>query len=396
MLSFLCLLAIPFVGQSPDSLRLPEAVAFARAHRGSLVAATAAVDEARGVLSERRQLPNPVGTYTHSTDVPRQSATVQQSFDWLLSRGGSVGAGRALVARARADLAGAGRDLARDVHAAFVGALAATEARRLAEAQLAVADTLGRIAARRLAAGDIPAAEADRLGLERILALQTLSRARAEAARASLALARTLGWPDGTALPPLAGSLADGLERPAPAAPQLTELPRIQSAMADSAAATADASSASWARFPLPTVEVGRQWDDADLPGKRLWTLGASIPIPLFNLGGGGAAAARARARIASADLLEARLGARQALGEAKVQLDEARLRARLASDSLLPGATRLRTRATRAYALGETGALPLLEALRAEREIVAGALNDLLAYQEALADWNSLTGSTE
>jgi outer membrane protein TolC len=379
-----------------DSLRLPEATAFARAHRGSVAAAAASVDEARAGLSIRRGLPNPTASYAQTTDTPRRSVAIQQSFDWLLSRGGSVGAGRAQLTRARADLEGATRDLTREVHTAFVGALAAREARHLAEAQLAVADTLARIAARRLSAGDIPEAESDRLRLERILAAQTLSRARAEEARASLALARTLGWPGESTLPPLAGSLADGLDRPAPAPPPLADLPSVRGAVADSAAAAGEASSASWARLPLPTLELGRQWDDPSAPGARLWTFGASIPIPIFNHGGGTAALAQARARIATADLFEARLGARQQLGDAAVQLDEARLRARLASDSLLPGAARLRSRAARAYALGETGALPLLEALRTEREIVAGALNDLLAYQEALADWNSLTGSTE
>src|SRR6185369_14742749 len=126
------------VVQAPrlDSLRLTEATAFARAHRGSLVAAGAAVDEAREGLSIRRGLPNPTASYVGSDDAPRKTFMVSQSFDWLLSRGGSVGAGRAEVARARAELEGAGRDLTREVHSAFVGALAATEARRLAEAQL--------------------------------------------------------------------------------------------------------------------------------------------------------------------------------------------------------------------------------------------------------------------
>jgi hypothetical protein len=45
---------------------------------------------------------------------------------------------------------------------------------------------------------------------------------------------------------------------------------------------------------------------------------------------------------------------------------------------------------------LGQTGVLPLLEAFRVEREIVVSAMTDLVAYQEALAEWNSLTGSTE
>lgn len=382
--------------QASDSLTLAEATAFARAHRGSVVAAAAAVDEARGALAVRRRPTNPTASYNYSDDAPRQAFSVSQSFEWLLSRGGAVSAGKAGVARAEADLEGTGRDLAREVHVAFVGALAATQVRQLAEAQFAVADTIVRVADRRLAAGDISEAEFERLRLERILAEQTLSRGRVEEARALLLLGRTVGWPDDRPLPPLAGGLADGLDRLSRAVPSVEEFPSVRAAFADSEAAAAELRSTNWGRVPMPTLELGRQWDDPSAPGATLWTFGASLPIPLFTQGGGAALSARSRSRIASADLLEARLAARQSLAEAAVQLEEAGLRARLANDSLLPAASTLRRRGTRAYALGQTGVLPLLEVLRTEREIVASAMTDLLAYQEALAAWNALTGTTE
>jgi hypothetical protein len=55
-----------------------------------------------------------------------------------------------------------------------------------------------------------------------------------------------------------------------------------------------------------------------------------------------------------------------------------------------------LRARALRAYQAGETGVLPVLDALRGERDVSLAALQDQLAYQEALADWNALTGRSE
>src|SRR6478609_7497523 len=396
MLTAFLLASLAVQGQAPDTLTLAVATAFAREHRPTLVAAAAAVEEARGALAERRRPPNPTANYTHSDDAPRSTFTIQQSFEWLLSRGSSVGAGHAGVARAEAELEGSSRDLRRDVHVAFISALAARRVRELAAAQLAVADTLMRFAERRLAAGDIAEAEFERLRLERILAEQTLSRVRAEEVRSRLALGRTLGWPADSVLPPLGGDLADGLDRVPPVAPASADLPMVRSAFADSAASADEARSTNWGRIPLPTVEFGRQWDDPSAPGAKLWTLGASLPIPIWTQGGGAAMSARARARIAAASLLETRLEARQQLAAAGMQLDEARLRARLASDSLLPGAGRLRVRAARAYALGQTGVLPLLEAFRVEREVVVSAMTDLVAYQEALAEWNSLTGSTE
>ena len=62
----------------------------------------------------------------------------------------------------------------------------------------------------------------------------------------------------------------------------------------------------------------------------------------------------------------------------------------------MLPAAAVLRARAIRAYQAGETGIIPVLDALRSEREVALAAIQDELAYQEALADWYALLGRTE
>ncbi|MEO6068411.1 MAG: TolC family protein [Gemmatimonadales bacterium] len=396
MLTFLLLGLAQAPAPPSDSVRLSEALAFARAHRGSVVSARAALDEARAGASEAKALPNPTATMTWDQSAPRRSVGVQQSFEWLLRRPGELGAAHARVDRSRSDLSGAERDLDREVRRAFFGAIAAGRVRELAAAQAIVADSLERIAARRLAAGDIPDAEHDRLQLERVLAQQALSHARADEGSAVLALARMMGWPDATPLAPLAGAMTDELDAATASTPNVDLIPTVRAALADSAAADAMAGSLSLGRIPLPTLEVTRQWDDPAEPGRTLWLVGASIPVPLFDRGGARVSGARARLRQATATLLEVRLDAREAVASAALQLREARTRAHLASDSLLPGAARLRARAARAYALGETGILPLLEALRTEREVVATALTDLLAFQDALATWYSLTGTTE
>jgi outer membrane protein TolC len=72
----------------------------------------------------------------------------------------------------------------------------------------------------------------------------------------------------------------------------------------------------------------------------------------------------------------------------------ESGLRARFARDTLLPLARRLRDRALRAYQAGETGVLPVLDALRSERDATLAGVQDLLAYQTALADWEALLGT--
>ena len=46
----------------------------------------------------------------------------------------------------------------------------------------------------------------------------------------------------------------------------------------------------------------------------------------------------------------------------------------------------------TATYQAGETGILPVLDALRSEREAALAGVQDLLAFQTALADWRTLT----
>jgi outer membrane protein TolC len=73
--------------------------------------------------------------------------------------------------------------------------------------------------------------------------------------------------------------------------------------------------------------------------------------------------------------------------------LEESGLRARFARDSLLPAARALRSRALKAYQSGETGVLPMLDALRSERDASLAGTQDMIAYQTAQADWQALLG---
>lgn len=172
-------------------------------------------------------------------------------------------------------------------------------------------------------------------------------------------------------------------------------LPAVRTAVAESAATAALARSASLNRIPLPTLQGGAEWNDASQPG-TLAVLGFAVPLPLWQSGGGPAAEAAARARRAAALAGETRLESVRALREAQIRLTESSRRARLARDSLLPQAAVLRARAVRAYQAGETGILPVLDALRSEREVALAAVQDQLAYQVALADWYALLGRVD
>ncbi|MGB7213402.1 MAG: hypothetical protein WBC97_12340, partial [Gemmatimonadales bacterium] len=108
------------------------------------------------------------------------------------------------------------------------------------------------------------------------------------------------------------------------------------------------------------------------------------------------AAEAKARARQDAAAAGEARLEATRALEERSVRLQEAAGRARFDRDSLYPAAHRLRQRALTAYSAGATSVLPVFDAMRGERDAALILVRDLVAYQDALAQWNALVGRTD
>jgi outer membrane protein, heavy metal efflux system len=388
------LLCLALLSQAPgDSISLSQALEHARQGRGTLAAAAAGVAEARSALRVAGAIPNPTVTYSHSESTPRNHLLVDQPLDWLLRRGHDRSAARAGVERALTDSALAAYELTRNVRVSFYRARASSLAEALVRAQAALGDSVRRIAAARLRAGDIPLLEEEQAAQEAARARQTYASAREMVRSDQVELARAIGW-QGTAPVPV-GALDAGLDLLPDSAIDLAALPAVRTAAADSAAAAAQARSAASARVPFPTIQSGAEWGDESQPG-ALAVVGVAIPFPLWNLGNGAYGEARARAARAAAQVREARLEAERQVRLARIHLEETAARARFARDTILPGAAVLRQRAVRAYRAGETGILPVLDALRGEREASIAALQDQLAFQEALADWYALTGREE
>ncbi|HEY7029192.1 MAG TPA: TolC family protein [Gemmatimonadales bacterium] len=378
----------------PDSLTLAQALSQARSARGQVMTATARVAAARAGFRQAGTIPNPTGNYEYTEDTPRQHLTFDQSFDWLLTRGPSRDAANASITGAIADSAQLEADLAAEVRRAFYSLVAARQLHALVVAQAATADTLADIAEHRFKSGDISRFEADAALLEAQRVRLNLSRAREVETVAGAEFSRTLGLSEVTRVPVAAGRLDEGLDGPSMIlAPIEAEIPGIQRATAESTAATLRLRATKRAWIPLPSVIAGAEWSDPGSPGETLGLIGVSLPLPLWNQGGGNSAAALSEADIAAAGAREARLAAKASLASAETRLAEAAGRARLSRDSLFPAAGRLRQQATLAYQAGETGILPVIEALRAEREISASTVDELLSFQEAVAEWNRLAG---
>jgi cobalt-zinc-cadmium efflux system outer membrane protein len=397
MMLTLLLLARGLFPQGPqDSLTLDAALALARAHRGQVAVAAAVVAAARADRRTILSLPNPIASYSYTGDPPRQHASIDQPLDWLLRRGSDAAAGRAGIGVALADSTQLLAEVAREARSAFYTALGTSRRLALAEDEAALADSLAGIAARRRAAGEISELEQAQAALEAARARQLVSAGREDHQLAVAELGRALGvLPDALAAP--AGALDRELSGAVPAAPLVDALPMVAAARADSTMARAFYHAAQWSRIPFPSVQAGLDWNDPANPtaGSTI-LLGLSLPLPLWQSGGAPAAAARARADQAAAQLREVRADAARLLTQATARLQETARRALVARDSVLPLAIRQRELALLAYRAGETGIVPVLDALRAEREVVRDLVTDLVAYQVARADWLALIGTSE
>lgn len=392
---------------SSVTVTLSEALMRARARRPQVDVAAAGVDRARGASRLGALIPNPLSNAQRDERTPTRQATVSQSLGWLVRRGADVSAGRAVVARAAADSAQVLADVGREVQRGFFGALAADEALRLAMEQTRLADSLVVLADRRVAAGDISAIERDQIAQEASRARLAQSRARALARVARVEFARAIAW-DGPAPPRPEGSLTDGVDATNDAAradaqsvdaAELGMLPSVRGALADSAAAASRQRAARLAQIPIPSFVAGVEWGatGALLTGSRdarvTPIVGLSMPLPFWNQGREALAEARGSAQESAARAAEARLTAVATLRSARIRVAEAALRARFARDSLYPDATRIRSGSVRLYDAGRTGLLPVLDALRVERDVALTLVQELLGFQEARADLNALLG---
>jgi cobalt-zinc-cadmium efflux system outer membrane protein len=377
--------------QTQATLTLPEAWEAALRGRGTVRSAEAGVAAASGGVRLAGQVPNPSLLVSATGATPRAHVILDQPLSWVVTRGAERSAARAALEGAQADSTATLARLGAEVHRAFYALLARDARRRLLGEQQAVADSLVGIARRRYEAGDISQFELEQVELESRLQAQLLAAEEMELDVARAQLARAIGWPDAR-VPPLAGSLDDGLAETA-GADAGHEIPMVLVAKADSSQWASSLQSVRQARIPIPSLQLGIEWNDSTEPGQTFGVFGVFIPLPIWNQGGAQVAEAEARANASAAAVIEARLAARQRLEEARVRLSGTAARAIAARDSLVPAAARLRTRALAAYRAGETGLVPVLEAVRRERDVQLAEVDALVSFQDAVAGLHELRG---
>lgn len=387
--------ALLLLAHQPDTLSLEAALARAHQRRPQVQAARALTQEARARLGIAGTVPNPLLQFKHVAGAGSEEAILEQRSDWLFLQWSERSAAHAGIQAAEADSSGLAARVSREVRVAFYEALAGFETVRITRSLLVAADSLARFAAERVSVGDLSALEREQFAVEAGRVRQLLSRAEEQSLIAQAGLAQALGQAIGLSRP--VGPLDQGLDQPWPGPPPAGTLPFLARALADSAREHSLATAAGLRRFPYPSLRLGRAWNSGGPFGPEAAAIiGFTAPIPIWNIGTGPSRLARAQANRSAAVAGEARLEAARLLSAGETRLAATRERARVTRDSLLPQAARLRAGAVRLYRAGQTGVLPLFDALRAEREIALGYVQDLLAWQTALADWLALLGRTE
>jgi len=324
-------------------------------------------------------------------------------LDQTFERGGKrdlriAQAGAALDA-SRADYLGATRAGSAWLAGLFYDLAAAQDRADLARQSAALADTALGAAITRRDAGDLAAADAERVRTDTLRARNDAASADAALAQARLALARALaveplaptlrvdaGWPE--PVPDEAGLRAAERNRLMAA---LDDRPELRAARfrADAARAARDLAASQRTR----DITVGVQAEHYPGPNGTGNTVGFGVSVPLF-------ANANAAGPIRSAEvdvdraqeaLDRARADAGADIAATAADLDAAARRLARTRDELMPSAQRSLDAAEFAFSHGASGVTDVLDARRAWRAAEADAIATRADYARALAAWRAL-----
>jgi len=391
----------------PTALSLPAAdERVARCNR-DVVAARLAVAAAEADLRVALQHPNPSLTLEASNlnphlgvgSGPLRDKTFDSSIhlDQLIERGGKAELREAQaianVQAARADVAEQVRLQRLAMRNAFFDLAAAQERMRLQLEFRDLSEQSANASGKRLEAGEVSRAEANRFRLDAARAANDARQAQAERERARLDLAKLLGaesvasqlqvvvaWPDGEPVPPKQGERPDVV-----AARRRTEAALAGRALARSIA-TRD-------------VTVGVQADhwpasETNPQGTGIsYSVSMSIPLHVRHANEGEAQRARADFDTAQAQLLRAEAAERAERELAEADWRSARERRDRMEREVHPLADDVAKAAEFAYSKGATSVLDLLDARRSLKSV---ELDEVQALAESAKAWARLVAAQD
>ena len=414
----------------PARLDLATAVRLLRERGLDVLAAEAAVRGAEGDLAAARAVANPTlsGSYGRSTPRggclgpagaparcepfpdPALGAGLSDNaalFDALSGKHGLRGdVARAALAAARLSRDDALRNLEAQLKSQFTLLLLAEGtldfAREVSEAQAKTFE----LSRARYDAGAISEADLARIETAKLEADQAVDQARAGLRNAQVALAFLLGVrsavPEFRALPEELQSSAlpaalSGKTREELLERALRTRPDVLAARRQVDRADAAAALARRQRVPDVAVSVGyaQQGTTNQAVSPPTWTVGLSLPLPLFNLHSGEIA--RAEADLAAQRLALARAEA-AAVGDVETAwatFTQARALVARMEGGLLERAKTARDLVTLQYRKGAASLLDLLDAQRTFIAVRLEYLQDLAAYWQAIFRLEQAVGMT-
>lgn len=289
-------------------------------------------------------------------------------------------------------------ELVAATRAAYFESVAARESTSIARANLDL--TLRSLAGvrRQVAEGAASKAEealAESLSLSAELSLRRAERAGAEGTRRLGALLSVnLDLDSATLTDPMPVPAETGLEREALVSACLMARPDLRAAERAVAAAQARVALERKRRYPELDLGVSAERPEGGSPANFFAGPAAAVELPLFD---------QNQAQVSRAELeLAERRKEREALvaevgQEARAALDKAEITSRaaaLARDELLPQAERSAALATRAFELGDTTVLTVLQAQRTLLEARRTALESLLEAVLARIELERVAGA--
>jgi len=386
-------------GAQPSTLTLREALAAARAHSPSLLAASGRVAAASGSARQMAAPANPVVELRREHWGSRLANDDYYTFtipvDLTLRRSALRSAGRAEAAATVADSAVTARELDASVAIAYLHSALANELESIAADRARALRGMAEFEAIRSREGAVAEGVALRAQVESDRAQLELAAARANAERARASLARAMGMAPGEGAAPAA--LPTG---PAPT----DHLPTVDQAVVIAAerrpelavaerrvAAARSMVSAEW-RATLP--DVGVQLGAKRTGGYDTGVAAISIGLPIFDRGSGARQRARGEQQVAEAELRAVR---DRVVAEAAGSLRAYRelLIARPAgATAIAEGGAEAARIAEAAYREGAIAQIELLDAERAHADLRAALARWSAELALARVEVNSALGA--
>jgi len=403
--------------QRPVTRADAERAALSAGPRVALARADSAL--ARANLITARALPNPTLNATHSGAPPQKHLVFDVPFDAPWQRGPRIAAANAAGRSARLRFLSERAAAALEVDTTYTTALGAQARFRLSRQTARDADSLRKMTVARRNAGDASDLDVDLATvaagqqanvaatdsltyMSALLTVQTLMGIPADGPAILLVDTLRLGPTETRQLLEQTDSAVVLAVAPTPgslASPSLTGDAMGTTASVAAAEANLQASELAIARerrsvFGITSFQVGVEWGDPTIDppdNEKLWLLGVSIPIPLFNQNQGAIAQATAERDRARAELANLRLETRQRIVESYREL--ASLRARVARDQdLVVRAERVAAKSLTAYREGASALPAVLEARRTAREVLGQYIDDLTALLTLQSELRVLT----